>query len=360
MKDKWNFSDYKGALSRVAFKSENSLGRRFRNDPDSIYYFLDPFLLDTEKIRLSKSYRRLADKRQVFPPDLHSNVRNRLIHTNDVVDLALIFSNILGLNSNLAEAIAYGHDIGHTPFGHLGERLIQNLSGKNFAHHVMSVIVAQKVERKGKGLNLTYETLEGILNHSRGAGEMKVNNNVTEEATLVMYADKIAYTFSDFNDALRVGYLKEKSLPKIIKYFGKNQRERIAKTSLEFIKESGEEGKVSFSKSECSRRFAELRSWMYDNVYHTLDSESSRIEIYNGLKGIASFFEDYFNGKIDPYFAISCMTDSEANDMFKQINNGRVIHLNYGFIEIVNNFIDKNLDINDADLNKSDFVKIKK
>jgi hypothetical protein len=157
-----------------------------------------------------------------------------------------------------------------------------------------------------------------------------------------------------------VGYLKEKSLPKIIKYFGENQRERIAKTSFEFIKESGEEGKVSFSKSECSRRFAELRSWMYDNVYHTLGSESSRIEIYNGLKGIASFLEDYFNGKIDPYFAISCMTDSEANDMFKQINNGKVNHLNYGFIEIVNNFMGKNLDIIDADLNKSDFVKIKK
>ena len=351
-----NFSDYKGALSSLAFDSKCSLGRRFNNDPDSIYNFLDPFFVDREKIRLSKSYRRLADKTQVFPPNLHSNVRNRLIHTNDVVNLSSIFSYILGLNVYLSEAIAYGHDIGHTPFGHLGERLIQNLSGKNFTHNVMSVIVAQRIERKGKGLNLTYEVLEGILNHSRGAGEMKINSDVSEEATLVMYADKIAYTFSDFNDALRVRYLKEESLPKIIKYFGKNQRERIAKISFDFIKESAEQGKISFSKSESSWRFAELRSWMYDNVYHNLDSESSRVKIYNDLNNVSDFILNNYEGKIDPYFAISCMTDSEARELFVLLNNGGVKNLNYGFVEIINNFSNKKINIYNPDLRKSYFV----
>ena len=140
---------FKGSLSDKAFISSKSIGRRFNNDNDLMYDFLDPFFLDREKIRLSKSYRRLADKTQVFPTDLHSNVRNRLIHTNDVVNLASLFANILGLNVYLAEAIAYGHDIGHTPFGHLGERLICDLSKKEFTHNVMSVVVAQKVERKG-------------------------------------------------------------------------------------------------------------------------------------------------------------------------------------------------------------------
>jgi dGTPase len=148
MNNKKNFSDYKGSLSSMAFNSNNSLGRRYKNDMDSVYNFLDPFFLDREKIRLSKSYRRLADKTQVFPLNLYinSHIRNRLIHTNDVVNLSAIFSNILGLNVYLSEAIAYGHDIGHTPFGHLGERLIQNLSGKNFTHYVMSVVIAQKID----------------------------------------------------------------------------------------------------------------------------------------------------------------------------------------------------------------------
>lgn len=346
--------DFKGSLSKKAFISSNSVGRRFDNDIDLVYDFLDPFFLDREKIRLSKSYRRLADKTQVFAPDLHSNVRNRLIHTNDVVNLASLFASILGLNIYLAEAIAYGHDIGHTPFGHLGERLICNLSGKKFAHNVMSVVVAQKIERKGLGLNLSYETLEGILNHSRGSGDMNINSNLTEESNLVMLSDKIAYTFSDLNDSIRVGYIDESRLPKIIKYFGKNQRERMLNLSLSFIKESSEEGKISFSKSEASKKFAELRNWMYENVYLTLDGESYRNIIYEELKEISFYIQKNFSGKIDPYFAISCMTDSEVKNLFKDISNGGVKN-NYGFNEIINNFQDKNIDIFNHDLNKNDF-----
>lgn len=348
--------DFKGSLSKNAFLSSNSLGRRFDNDIDLIYDFLDPFFLDREKIRLSKSYRRLADKTQVFPPDLHSNVRNRLIHTNDVVNLASLFSNILGLNIYLAEAIAYGHDIGHSPFGHLGEKHICKLSDKKFAHNVMSVVVAQKIERKGLGLNLSYETLEGILNHSRGAGDMNINSNVTEESNLVMFADKIAYTFSDLNDAIRVGYIDESKLPDIVKYFGKNQRERIIKVSHDFIKESSEEGKISFSKSDTAKIFTELRDWMYTNVYFTLETEDFRNKIFDELKEVSLYIQNKFNGKINPHFAISCMTDSEVNRLFKEINSGGV-KTNYGFNEIIVNFLDKKVDIFNADLNKTDFSK---
>ncbi len=354
---KKNILNFKSSLSSKAFVSSNSLGRRFENDIDLIYNFLDPFFLDREKIRLSKSYRRLADKTQVFPPDLHSNVRNRLIHTNDVVNLASLYANILGLNVYLTEAIAHGHDIGHTPFGHLGERLICDLSGKKFAHYVMSVVVAQKIERKGLGLNLSYETLEGILNHSRGAGDMKINSSISEESNLVMFSDKIAYTFSDLNDALRVGYISESKLPKIVKHFGKNQRERISKISYEFIKESSEEGKISFSKSETSRKFADLRSWMYENVYFTLDIEDCRIKIYNELKNISLFISDYYKDSIDPYLAIACMTDSEVRKFSTYLNNGGIKDLNYGFIEIISSLLNKEINIFNPDLNKKDFFK---
>jgi dGTPase len=357
MKNNKILSDYKGALKSLAFKPRNSLGRRYYDDSDIMYNVLNPFFLDREKIRLSKSYRRLADKTQVFPPALHSNIRNRLIHTNDVVNLASIYAEVLGLNVNLAEAIAYGHDIGHTPFGHLGETLIRDLSGKNFAHNVMSVVVAQKIERRGKGLNLTYETLEGILNHSRGKGELKTNSNISSEATVVMYADKIAYIFSDLNDATKVGFLKYESFPEIAKYFGKTQRERVANVSFELIKESSEEGKVSFCKSECAQKFADLKSWMYDNVYHVLDKQEYRDKTKGEMEIIISFILNKFNGQIDPYLAISCMTDSEVKTLFKEINDGNTEKLNYGFFEIITNFSNKEIDIFSADLNKSDFLK---
>jgi len=352
---KKNIVDFKRSLSSKAFVSSNSIGRRFNNDTDLMYDFLDPFFLDREKIRLSKSYRRLADKTQVFPPDLHSNVRNRLIHTNDVVNLSSLYANILGLNVYLAEAIAHGHDIGHTPFGHLGERLICDISGKKFTHNVMSVVVAQKIERKGLGLNLSYETLEGILNHSRGSGNMNIDSSVTEESNLVMFSDKIAYTFSYLNDAIRVRYINKSKLPKVVKYFGKNQRERILKVSHYFIKESSEEGKISFSKSDTAKKFADLRAWMYENVYFTLDVDDYRIKIYKDLKNISLFISNHFNNKINPFLSIACMTDSEVRKFSFDLNNGGIKNLNYGFIEMINNLINKEIDIFSPDLKKPDF-----
>ena len=357
MNNKNEILAFKGCLESLGFLPENSLGRRFYDDSDPIYDVLNPFLHDRENIRLGKFYRRLGDKTQVFPPNLHSNIRNRLIHTNDVVNLASVCADILGLNVYLAEAIAYGHDIGHAPFGHLGENIIRELSNKNFKHNIMSVVVAQKIERKGKGLNLTYETLEGILNHSRGDKEMKTNPNISQEATLVMYCDKIAYTFSDLNDTLKVGFLNENSLPKIIKYFGINQREWISKIVFELIKESSEEGKVSFSKSECSFKFSELRNWMYENVYYKIDTKKRKHLASVKMEKISNFILEKFSDQIDPYLTLSCMTDSEVKKLFTKINKGYLKNLNYGFLEIINNFYGKKIDIFSPDLNKSDFSR---
>jgi dGTPase len=358
MKKKSIFYDYEDSLAHVAFDSKKSLGRRFSEEEDSDYDILDPYLRDREKIRLSKSYRRLADKTQVFPPALHSNVRNRLIHTDDVVNLSTVSATILGLNVYLAEAIAYGHDIGHAPFGHLGEKLICQLTGKNFTHNVMSVIVAEKVERKGMGINLTFESLEGMKNHSSGIGEVKNISYVSQEANLVKHNDKFAYTFSDLNDSIRVGFLKEKSIPESAKYFGNNQRERVVKITYDFVKESSEEGKVSFSKSESALQFAELRNWMFKNVYLILDEQDYRMQIIKKFEKISDYICLNYDGKIDPYFALCCMTDSEVNNLYHDLNNGGVQNHNYGFVEIIQNFYNKEIDIFDSDLNKKDFKRV--
>jgi len=356
---KKNFPEYKGALKHLAFKASKSLGRRFKYNDASIQniFSIDPFYKDEGVISSSKSYRRLARKTQVFSPELHPNVRNRLIHTNEVFNCSSEIANILGLNVRLAEAIALGHDIGHTPFGHLGERVIQNLSGKNFTHNVMSIVVAQKIERNGNGLNLAYETLEGILNHSRGVNEMKVNSNISEEATLVMFSDKISYTFSDLNDAIKVKILKEKNLPKMVTYFGNNQRERMSNVQFNLIMESAEEGKVSFSKTECAIKFAELKKWMYENVYFALDKELYRTNLYNELSKIYSFIDKRFHGEIDPYLAIACMTDDEVIHLLKDMKRPNRQRFNYGFTEILKHFSGKKIDIFDADLRKEDFSR---
>ena len=357
---KEKFSEYKGALKHLAFKANQSLGRRFNYNDTSILSICainDPFYKDESKIQGGKAYRRLARRTQVFSPSLHPNVRNRLIHTNEVLVCSSEIATILGLNVKLTEAIALGHDIGHAPFGHLGERVMQDLSGKNFTHNIMSVVVAQKVERSGKGLNLTYETLEGILNHSRGSSEMNIQSNISQEATLVMYSDKIAYTFSDLNDAIKIGFLKEKHLPKIVKYFGANQRERMANVQFNLIMESVTEGKVSFHKTECAVMFAELKKWMYENVYFALDKQFYRTNLYNELGKIYDFIEKRFHGEIDPYLAIACMTDDEVIHLLKDMKRPNRQRFNYGFTEILKHFSGKKIDIFDADLHKEDFSR---
>jgi dGTPase len=212
MEQKKDFIPYLNSLFFSQFVSSQSLGRRYsleELDDDHLYLgAFNPYFIDREKIRLSKSLRRLEDKTQVFI-DHRSNphIRNRRSHTDEVVSIAVYIAQILGLNVYLVEAIALGHDIGHSPYGHLGERIIGELSGRDFRHYIMSVVIAQFIERNGKGLNLSWEVLEGIANHSRGAGGLKINPDLPLEYAVVMLADKVAYTFSDLNDALRCGYL---------------------------------------------------------------------------------------------------------------------------------------------------------
>ena len=144
-----------------------SIGRRYVEDVDTLIQ--DPFLNDWSKIKHSKAYRQLSEKAQVIPLSGNSYVRHRGSHTGEVEAISVAISELLGLNTNLCRAISVGHDTGHIPYGHLGEEKLWEIIGdKSFRHSTFGVVRSQHIERKGKGLNLTYETLRGILGSSRG------------------------------------------------------------------------------------------------------------------------------------------------------------------------------------------------
>ena len=263
---------YRGCLKKHRFDSEESLGRRKRELDEDRFLFevADPFLLDEDKkLRLSKAYRRLEGKTQVFYSPDTPYARTRMTHTGEVVSLSSLISGILGLNSPLCRAIAVLHDLGHVPFGHLGERFLSEKLGEKFRHNIFSLIVSEMVERKGNGLNLSYETLEGAYHHSGGLDNF--DESLPQEYMVTKIADKVAYTLSDFNDACRMDYVKSKSFH--FAKLGKNQRERTRNILWALLRESREKGRVSFKESEESKLFKEAREYMFMHVYSKADEE---------------------------------------------------------------------------------------
>jgi dGTPase len=331
-----------------------SVGRRY---PEKFPILVgDPFMNDFMKIVQCKASRRLARKTQVMCDPANPHVRTRLLHTQEVMYVAHSIAEKLGLNTNLCMAIAAGHDIGHGPYGHSFESAAKKLD-RNFLHNVNSVVVAQHVEWKGEGLNLHLETLEGILHHARGKREMVVDPSLHQEYNVVMYADKIAYTMSDLNDAIRYGILKDD--PALAKKFGCEQMERNNKCIRALVEESLEKGYVSFEESAVAKDFAELRRFMYDHVYSKIDQQSQMhvlLGIYDAFK-----FEPAFEG-IDPLLVMSLLTDEEAfnarNVIFQrgQWDISRCPDL--GVLEIVKYLKDRNIDCNNPDLDwKEDAIK---
>jgi len=339
-----------------------SVGRKFKSDVD--IHILDPFLNDYARILQSKAYRRLADKTQVMCYPDNPHVRTRLVHTNEVVILALAISEQLGLNNHLCMAIAAGHDLGHTPFGHLGESVFSKYAKdfygeeRDFKHNVNSVVVAQKIERRGRGLNLTFETLEGILHHSRGAGELITHASVPNEYTVVMFADKIAYTFSDLNDAIRYGYLKESEIPHAALKLGLSQRRRTKTVIDALVRESKEKGRVSFSEGKEYELFKEVKDFMFQEVYFEVDWEIQRTV----LRKICEFFaerQDTFG--VDPIVLASLLTDKEVIDfgsiLLKTRKPGIEKIRNFGIFEIYPHIphpTDGEVDYSNPDLNWKD------
>lgn len=254
-------------LSRYAMLSENSQGRRDFEEKCTIR---TDYQRDRDRIIHSKAFRRLKHKTQVFIAPEGDHFRTRLTHTLEVGQIGRTLGRALRLNEDLVEAIALGHDLGHTPFGHTGERVLNRLHPKGFNHNEQSIRVIEFLEHKTNriGLNLTYEVREGILRHS---GHSK---SETLEGQVVSYADRIAYINHDIDDAIRAGVIKNEDLPReCIEILGKTHGERINNMILDIIKDSMEKKSISMSK-EFEYFTNKLRDYMFSNVYLNKDAKS--------------------------------------------------------------------------------------
>ena len=216
---------------------------------------------DTDKIVHSKAFRRLMHKTQVFLQPDGDHYRTRMTHTLEVARIARTIAKALGLNEDLAEAAAMGHDLGHTPFGHAGEAALSEAMGNPFRHNEQSLRVVDHLERSGEGLNLTYEVRMAILGHT---GPRMPE---TFEGQIVRRADQMAYVNHDIDDAIRAGVLTDEDLPRdIVKVLGKTHTQRINTLVCDAITTSREAGRMQLS-GPVERALSDLRAFMFERVY---------------------------------------------------------------------------------------------
>ena len=243
-------------LSGYAAKSIDTKGR-LRQEKECP--LRTEFQRDRDKILHSKAFRRLKHKTQVFLSPVGDHYRTRLTHTLEVSQIARTIARALRLNEDLTEAIALGHDLGHTPFGHTGERVLNDIMPNGFKHNEQSIRVVTVIE----DLNLTQETLNGIENHTGAITPF------TLEGQIVKISDRIAYINHDIDDAIRAGIIKEEDLPQESReYLGKTKSERISTIVVDIIENSLNKPEISISE-ECKKHMDIMRSWLFENVYYT-------------------------------------------------------------------------------------------
>lgn len=253
-------------IPEAAF-SFNTQGRYVEEEKDNLRTC---YMVDRDRIIHCKSFRRLKHKTQVYIKTFGDHYRTRLTHTLEVNQIARTIGVGIGLNENLIEAIALGHDLGHVAFAHNGEEVLDEFLDEGFRHNEQSVRVAMKLERNGRGLNLTKEVLNGMLNHSGLAKGSNIAD--TLEGIIVKYSDKIAYLNHDIDDSIRAGLISRESIPKdIVKVLGQTNSERIETLVVDMIKNSTESIKQGIIKVSMSEKIdsamRELRAFMFSNVY---------------------------------------------------------------------------------------------
>ena len=247
-------------LSPFATFSEKTKGRQRTEEPCAMR---TEFQRDRDRLIYCKSFRRLKNKTQVFFSPEGDHYITRLTHTLDVAQISRSIARALSLNEDLAEAIALGHDLGHTPFGHSGERILRRLCPLGFEHNVQSLRVVDVLEKDGKGLNLTMEVRDGIVNHK------KSGHPSTLEGKCVSLADRIAYINHDLNDAVRAGILSLDDVPKeIFEVLGKTSKQRINTAILSIYKNSDGINDVKMDK-DVETASENLRSFMFKQVYYS-------------------------------------------------------------------------------------------
>lgn len=312
-------------LSPFATLSKNSKGRVV---PEEKCNLRTDFQRDRDRIVHSKAFRRLMHKTQVFisPGD---HYRTRLTHTLEVSAIARTIARGLMLNEDLTEAIALGHDLGHTPFGHSGEKVIDNIlqkHGKRFFHNEQSLRVVEKLEKNGKGLNLTFEVRDGIIGHS-GKSRMPL----TLEGQIVRISDRVAYLNHDIDDAVRGGIILESDLPEEeLSILGKTHSARINKMVEAIIYSSKGQNHILID-NEVGKAMDSLRNYMFDHVYinSKAKEEESKVErlmtelfdyYLENEKDLPAEYHDNGNEQlVNVVDYISGMTDSYAIKIFKEL-----------------------------------------
>lgn len=245
-------------LSPYATLSKDSAGRKVEEAQCDIRPL---FQRDRDRILHCKSFRRLRQKTQVFLLPKGDHYRTRLTHTLEVSQNARTIAKALRLNEDLVEAIALGHDLGHTPFGHAGERALNKVSKKGFRHNEQSVRVVEKIEKHGQGLNLSAEVIDGIRNHQTSGKPS------TLEGQIVRLSDKIAYINHDMDDAIRGGILKEEDIPKeYTDCLGNSGRKRLDTMVHDVITNSMDKDKIRMSE-HIYEATMNLRKYMFEHVY---------------------------------------------------------------------------------------------
>jgi dGTPase len=287
-------------LSEFATLSKNSKGRKKKEEQCKLR---TDFQRDRDRIIHSKAFRRLRYKSQVFLAPKGDHYRTRLTHTIEVAQIARVISRALRLNEDLTEAIALGHDLGHTPLGHAGEAVLNRLLKDGFRHNEQSLRVVDFLENDGLGLNLTFEVRNGILMHSKGKGEILRKNKkdlpVTKEGEVVRITDLIAYLCHDLDDAIRARVIKEGDiLPTLLKNIGKTHSERINTMVSDVIYSSRNSGNCAIEFSDkIYKSVIALRDFMYENVYESDIVHGEFIKAENILEQLFVFFihnNDFF------------------------------------------------------------------
>ncbi len=326
---------------------------RRRYKENNTFHSANPYFEDFVKITGSNAFKRLAYKTQAISLPETPHISTRQVHTIEVINLSMRIALLLGLNRELCMAIAAGHDIGHVPYGHLGERALTDLGKKRygdnykFRHNIFSVIVAQHIEK----LNLTKDTLKGMFLHSRGSGELTVNQGLPQEFNVVMFADKIAYMFSDLEDAMSAELIDEASLPESVKNLGSTVEERRNKVIHALIEESKRKGYVVFSEGPIFEDFDKLKKFMYEQIYPGCD----RYHQVDSIKRICEFFaqREEFKG-VDPLLIFALLTDKEVFDLGVMLLKPRKIKKSeiekLSVFEYLDDLKGKQLDCRDVDL----------
>ena len=314
----------KSALSPYAFLTSNTRGRDYPYTPCPVR---TEFQRDRDKIIHSTSFRRLMHKTQVFLMPVDDHYRTRLTHTLEVTQIARIISRGLRLNEDLTEAIALGHDLGHTPFGHAGEDAMRACYDPSFAHYKQSLRVVEKLEKDGKGLNLTWEVRDGIVNHT---GK---NMASTLEGVVVKFADRIAYINHDIDDAVRAGILRQEDIPAELRaVLGEGHSDRINRMVLSIITSSTDKPAITMT-DEVQQATDALRKFMFENVYEDkvakredAKSKALLISLYeyfcaNPEKMPREYFVNVENEGVERCVCdyVSGMTDRYAIELYNEL-----------------------------------------